>query len=128
MSVKHRPPTRSVASSTATLNPAAASRRPAAIPAAPAPTTIASKLLPRGTATAGRAMHVARAARKERRLNLSTISHPRQREVPQASQQGSELAERCEIGVGPLGSLPSNQFSLAPLLLLSAPCASIRFT
>src|SRR6516225_11716082 len=48
-----RPPTWSAASSTTKRLPAAASRRPAAMPAAPAPTTTASTQPERGTSGAG---------------------------------------------------------------------------
>jgi hypothetical protein len=69
VSVKQRPPTRSVASKIAGFRPAAAMRRAAAIPAAPAPTMTTSVLLEAGIASAGCAATATDEARNERRLN-----------------------------------------------------------
>ncbi len=69
VSVKQRPPTRSVASKSISLRPAAAMRRAAAMPAAPAPTMTTSMPLEAGSASAGCAATATDDARNERRLN-----------------------------------------------------------
>src|SRR5262245_33747709 len=81
-----RPPTVSAASTSATRLPAAASRRAAAMPAAPAPTTTTSTLPERptsgagagvgclrGALNAGPAASIAEAAKNDRRLNLLMV-------------------------------------------------------
>src|SRR5438874_4886572 len=70
VSVMQRPPTRSVASSRMKRRPAAAMRRAAAIPAAPAPTIITSASPEGATApSAGDATAAAEPARNDRRDN-----------------------------------------------------------
>src|SRR5262245_36908713 len=69
VSVIQRPPTRSEASISRKLRPAAETRRAAAIPAEPAPTITTSKSTDGdGAAIAGAATVAAEAARNERRL------------------------------------------------------------
>src|SRR5215468_1101886 len=74
VSVMQRPPISSAASSTTKRLPAAASRRPAAMPAAPAPTTRASTQPERGTSGAPNTGPAASAApeeaRNDRRLKI----------------------------------------------------------
>jgi len=76
VSVTHRPPTRSFASTSAKRRPARAIRRAAAMPAAPAPTTTTSTAPDAGTApsTGAAATAVAEPARKPRRFMRSMVS------------------------------------------------------
>jgi hypothetical protein len=78
VSVKQRPPIRSLASNNANLRPVGTRRRAAAIPAAPAPTmTTSTSGCGAGAASTGRAAaaaEAAEAARNERRLNAGMVS------------------------------------------------------
>src|SRR5260370_24526188 len=69
VSVKQRPPQRSLASRTTNLRPAAATRRAAAMPAAPAPTIKTSKSgRAAGAASTGAAATATEPARNARRF------------------------------------------------------------
>ena len=71
VAVRQRPPQRSSASNTAWVRPAAATRRAAATPAAPAPTITTSKSAPvSDAATAGRTIAAPIMASARRRLTL----------------------------------------------------------
>src|ERR1700757_4870988 len=114
VSVMQRPPTWSAASSTTNCLRAAASRRPAAMPAAPAPTMTASTQPERGTsgagagrgaASAGAAVRTAAAeARKDRRLKrlmahrVSSVA----RSTTERARRASEiLSHRRMLAVSP---------------------------
>src|ERR1700745_4142688 len=111
VSVMQRPPTWSAASSTTNCLRAAASRRPAAMPAAPAPTMTASTQPERGTsgaragrraASAGAAVRTAaEEARNDRRLKR-LMAH--------------RVSKRCEVYHGTRATHVLNLFPLSPCL------------
>src|SRR5262245_32963350 len=108
-----RPPTWSAASSTTKRLPAAASRRPAAMPAAPAPTTTASTQPERGTsgvavgrgaASAGAAARAAaEEARNDRRVKrlmahaVSSVARSTTERVRRTSEILSQRRHACGI-------------------------------
>src|SRR5437870_13398589 len=92
MSVKQRPPTRSLASRKASLRPVGAMRRAAAIPAAPAPTmTTSTSGRGAGAASAGRAATPAEAARNERAAPRAPAGSPGRGQA--AAQSGVNPAD-----------------------------------
>src|SRR6266571_3155855 len=97
VSVKQRPPTRSVASKSISLRPVAAMRRAAAIPAAPAPTMTTSMLLEAGIASVGCAATATDEARNERRLNV-TMAFPTLWSAPTARRPIPQSADPIEPG------------------------------